>query len=334
MEILELIEKSYKAQKRYEKNGSQERYDKAAKAAAWAILKPENNIMLASLAVEHTGLGNVEDKVTKNHRKTLGLMRDLEGVKTFGVVNNLPKRGIVEIARPKGVIASIVPSTNPVATPANNIINALKCGNSVIVSPSPKGVHVAERLCALIRQELSRIDEMEDLVQVVPRPINMDKTELLFQKCDFSIVTGAQVNVRKAYSSGMPVIGVGTGNVTTIVDETANLKTAAQLLIASKSFDNGTSCSSESNILVVSEIFEDFRHHLIAAGGLILGKDKAKFVIDAFWKDGELNPELLAKSCDEILVASGLFDEVGKNYKIIALETGLYDEIPIILKEN
>ena len=113
--------------------------------------------------------------------------------------------------------------------------------------PSPKGVHVAERLCALIRQELSRIDEMEDLVQVVPRPINMDKTELLFQKCDFSIVTRSR-NVRKAYSSGMPVIGVGTGNVTTIVDETANLKTAAQLLIASKSFDNGTSCSSERNI--------------------------------------------------------------------------------------
>ena len=130
-EVPELVQKSRKAQREYENNGSQQRYDRAAKAVAWAVLQPENNKILASLAVECTGMGNVKDKITKNHRKTLGLMRDLESVKSYGIINHMPQQGLIEIARPKGVIASIVPSTNPAATPANNIINALKMSKKI-----------------------------------------------------------------------------------------------------------------------------------------------------------------------------------------------------------
>ncbi|MEO0372266.1 MAG: aldehyde dehydrogenase family protein, partial [Pseudomonadota bacterium] len=140
-----IIARSRIAQVAYEAGGSQSRYDRAAAAAAWAIMKPARNRELAELAVETTGLGNVPDKITKNHRKTLGLMRDLKGIVTFGMMSDDPETGITEIARAKGVVGAIVPSTNPAATPANNIINALKCGNSIVLAPSPKGVACAER---------------------------------------------------------------------------------------------------------------------------------------------------------------------------------------------
>ncbi len=136
---------------------TQERYDRAAQAAGWAIMEPARNRALAELAVETTGLGNVPDKITKNHRKTLGLMRDIASVKTFGVIRDDPDTGITEIARPIGVIGAVVPSTNPAATPANNIINALKCGNAIVLSPSPKGVPSCELLLDYIHAEFDKI---------------------------------------------------------------------------------------------------------------------------------------------------------------------------------
>ena len=128
-------------------------------------MQPDRNRMLAELAVESTGLGNVPDKVIKNHRKTLGLMRDISMARTFGVLSDDPATGITEIARPLGVIGSVVPSTNPAATPANNIINALKCGNAIIVSPSPKGVACCQMLIAFIHAEFDKIGEDKRLVQ-------------------------------------------------------------------------------------------------------------------------------------------------------------------------
>ena len=142
--VQEIVASARTAQAEYEKNGSQERYDRAAQAVAWAIMEPARNQRLAELAVKTTGLGNVPDKIIKNHRKTLGLMQDIQHAVTFGVMSDDPKTGITEIARPKGVVGAIVPSTNPAATPANNIINALKCGNSIVVAPSPKALPVAK----------------------------------------------------------------------------------------------------------------------------------------------------------------------------------------------
>jgi len=144
-EINAIVARARMAQQSYETNGSQARYDRAALAAAWAIMEPARNRELAELAVKTTGLGNVPDKITKNHRKTLGLMRDIKTAATYGVVKDDHATGITEIARPFGVVGAIVPSTNPGATPANNIINALKCGNAIIVAPSPKGIETCER---------------------------------------------------------------------------------------------------------------------------------------------------------------------------------------------
>jgi len=134
---------------------NQAQLDELATAAGWAIMNPEHNKALAELAVKDTGLGVVADKILKNHRKTLGLLRDLKGAVSTGVIAEYPDRGITEIARPVGVVAAVVPSTNPAATPANNIINALKCGNAIILSASPKGYSTSTLLLKYMHAELA-----------------------------------------------------------------------------------------------------------------------------------------------------------------------------------
>jgi sulfoacetaldehyde dehydrogenase len=254
--IDDLVARARKAQAAFERNGSQEIYDTAALAAAWALMEPARNEELATMAVEMTGLGNVADKITKNHRKTLGLLRDIRDAKTHGVIEDDTSTGITRIARPIGVIGAVVPSTNPVATPTNNVVNALKCGNAIILSPSPKGVGVCEKLLDYIHAEFDKIGLDHDLVQMVPAPVSKVKAQRLMETADLLVVTGSQDNVRRAYSSGTPAIGVGAGNVTVIVDETADLAAAAAKITASKCFDNATSCSSENVLVVVDEAYD------------------------------------------------------------------------------
>ncbi len=296
-----IVERARVAQANYEAGADQARYDTAALAAAWALMQPERNVELATMAVATTGLGNVADKITKNHRKTLGLLRDIRGVKTQGIVSDDPARGITEIARPIGVIGAVVPSTNPVATPVNNVVNALKCGNAIILSPSPKGVEVCEKLIGYIHAEFDKIGLDHDLVQMVPAPSSKVKTQRLMEVTDLLVVTGSQDNVRRAYSSGTPAIGVGAGNVTVIVDETADLAQAAQKIAASKTFDNATSCSSENVLVVVDEIYDRFIGELEAAGGRMLQGETADKLKSALFQGGKLNRHMIAHDIDRVI---------------------------------
>ncbi|NBX04669.1 MAG: aldehyde dehydrogenase family protein, partial [Betaproteobacteria bacterium] len=211
----------------------QARVDELVAAAGWAIIEPARNRALAELAVADTGIGNVEDKVRKNHRKTLGLLRDLHGAKTVGVIAEDAATGITEIARPVGVVCAVTPSTNPAATPANKIINALKGRNAVIVAPSPKGWATCATLLEYIHAAFDRIGAPRDLVQVLPQPIGKAATLALMAACDLVVATGSQANVRAAYASGTPAFGVGAGNVAGIVDETADLELAAARILRS-----------------------------------------------------------------------------------------------------
>src|SRR6185437_6764864 len=205
---------------------SQEQADEAATAAGWAIVEPARNRALAELAVRDTGIGNVADKIAKNRRKTMGLLRDLAGARSVGVILDDPARGLIEIARPVGVVAAITPSTNPAATPANNIVNALKGRNAIIVAPSPKGQSTLTRLLQFVHAELDRIGAPRDLVQQLPTPVTREQTFELMRQADLVVATGSARNVRGAYESGTPAIGVGVGNVVVIVDETANVADA------------------------------------------------------------------------------------------------------------
>ena len=283
-EIDLLIKNAKISQSIYEKY-NQKKVDEIVNAAAWAVLKPSNNIYLSKLAVNSTGLGRTEDKFLKNRNKTIGLLRDLKNIKTVGIIKKDKKKGIIEIAKPVGVIASLTPATNPIATPLNNILNSLKCRNSIIVSPSPAGQKVLKKMIQFINYELSKVKAPKNLIQTFKSKVNIDKTKYLMKKVDLVIVTGAQHNVRDAYSSGTPALGVGKGNPSIIIDETANLLKTADLIKSSKVFDNGTSCSSESNLIIMNKVYKTQETKL-----------KKKL-----WVKGSLNRNLVAKPPNIIL---------------------------------
>lgn len=317
----EILARARAAQSRFESTGSQKSYDMAALAVGWAIMEPTRNRELAELAVESTGLGNVRDKITKNHRKTLGLLRDISRARTFGIIEDNPATGLTKIARPIGVIGSVVPSTNPIATPANNIINALKCGNAIVLSPSPKGVAGCQRLIDHIYAEFDKHGIDRDLVQMIPPPGTKTKTQRMLETADLVVVTGSQNNVKRAYSSGTPAIGVGAGNVTVIVDETADLADAAAKIAQSKTFDNATSCSSENSLIVVDAVYDDFIAALTAQGGAVLPHALEEHVVRRLWQDGHLNTNAIAQDPEVLIEVLDLKGKVPTDTKFIAVET-------------
>ncbi len=329
-EVDRIVASARAAQTAYEASGNQALFDRAALAAGWAIMEPERNRALAELAVESTGLGNVPDKITKNHRKTLGLLRDIAGAQTYGVLSDDPDTGLTEIARPIGVIGAVVPSTNPAATPANNIINALKCGNAIVVAPSPKGVASCTLLLEYIHAEFDKNGLDRDLVQMIPAPGSKAKTQRLMETVDRVICTGSQNNVHRAQSCGTPAVAVGAGNVTVIIDETADLAAAATKITASKCFDNATSCSSENAVVVVDAVYDAFVAAMAAEGGALVPASDADGIIAKLWPDGHLNRSVIAQDADKMLAALGMDDKTPGGTKFLAVETdGIGPEHPL-----
>ena len=300
-----LLQRARAAQTLYSGMG-QQAMDDAAAAVGWAIMEPVRNRHLAEQAVRDTGLGNVEDKVRKNYRKTLGLLRDLKGVKTTGVIAEDPTSGICEIARPVGVVAAITPSTNPAATPANKIINALKCGNAVIVAPSPKGLGASHLLVEFIHAQFRKCGIPLNLVQALPAPITKAMTAELMRQADLVVATGSQANVRMAYSCGTPAFGVGAGNVAAIVDESADLADAAVKVTRSKTFDNATSCSSENSLVVLGGVYDAMLNQMQACGAVLLDEHEKQALQALMWSNGKLNAAVTGKDAATIAAMAGL----------------------------
>jgi len=306
--VAELIERAKKAQ------AIANRYDQASTdllvaAAGWAIMEPSRNRVLAELAVADTGLGNVVDKIEKNHRKTLGLLRDLKGAKSVGVIAEHGDTGIIEIARPVGVVAAITPSTNPGATPANKIINALKGRNAVILAPSPKGWTTCAKLVQFVHAELDKLGAPRDLVQLLPAPVTKATTHELMRQADLVVATGSQANIRAAYASGTPAFGVGAGNVASIVDRSADLDEAARQIAKSKTFDNATSCSSENSLVLHAEIYDAMLEALARNGGVLLDSEERERLRAALFPEGKLSPGLIAKDARTIAAKAGLHEK-------------------------
>lgn len=293
--IAALVARARAAQRIYE-TWSQAQVDMAVTAAGWAIIEPKRNRELAELAVADTGIGNVEDKVAKNYRKTFGLLRDLQGARSVGVIAEDPAHGLTEIARPVGVVCAITPSTNPGATPANKIINALKGRNAVIVAPSPKGWSTCARLIEFMHAQLDRISAPRDLVQLLPPPVSKQSTAELMRLCDLVVATGSQANVRAAYASGTPAFGVGAGNVAGIVDETADMALAAERIVRSKTFDNATSCSSENSLVIIDAVRAATLAALQARGAVLLNPTQKATLQSVMWPEGKLSAEVTGKS--------------------------------------
>ncbi len=326
--VTPLIEAARAAQRQYQ-TWDQAGVDAVVTAAGWAIMEPGRNRALAEMAVRDTGLGVVEDKVTKNHRKTLGLLRDLKGAKSVGVIAEYPERGIIEIARPVGVVAAITPSTNPGATPANKIINALKGRNAVIVAPSPKGASTCAALVGYVNAELAKVGAPENLVQMLPAPITKESTHALMRQSDLVVATGSQANVRAAYASGTPAFGVGAGNVASIIDASANLADAAAAIARSKTFDNATSCSSENSVVILDAVYADAMVALAAAGGVLLDAGEKARLQAAMWPEGKLAAQVTAQDAPRIAQIAGLEREALSAARFLMVEeTGTGPDFP------
>ncbi len=306
--VAELIRRARIAMEMYEST-DQARVDEAVTALAWSLYKPENARSLAQLAVEDTGLGNVESKIIKNTRKTFGTLRDLIRVKSVGVIEDNPARGLVVYGKPVGVIAAVCPSTNPSATPVNKAMMALKGGNAVIIAPSPTGSKTTAHTVELMRKELAKADYPEDLVQILPSPTSKEMTTELIRQADLAVVTGSQDNVKRAMQSGTVAIGVGAGNVPVIIDETADLMDAAAKIKQSKCFDNATSCSSENAVVILDSVYNAAIDALVDVGGWRCSPQERDQVKAALWHDGKLNRKVIAKDASVLADIFGLEEE-------------------------
>lgn len=305
-------------------NADQARVDEAVTAIAWSIYEPGRAKELAQLAVEDTGLGTVESKIIKNTRKTFGCLRDLLRVKTVGVIEDIPEKGLVKYAKPVGVVGAVTPSTNPAATPINKAMFAIKGRNAVIIAPSPSGHGTTTKTVDYMRAELVKIGLPADLVQILPAPVNKQLTQELMNQCDLVIVTGSQNNVRRAYSSGTPAIGVGAGNVPVVIDASADLDDAAEKICMSKIFDNSTSCSSENSVLILDSVYDEAIAALKRAGGYVCSAEEKERVRENLWVDGHLNRHVIAKDPDILADVFGL-DEGAKGNKFFMVEEGTPD---------
>lgn len=321
-----LVGRAHAAQQRFG-TFDQRRVDDFVVAAGWAIVEPTRARELAELAVRDTGLGNVEDKVIKNRRKTLGTLRDLHGAPSVGVIAEDPALGLTEYAKPMGVVAAVCPSTNPAATPANKTLMALKGRNAVILSPSPKGTSTCRLLVSFIHEQLDKVGAPRDLVQFVNEPNKAIMYELMAQ-CDFVVVTGSQKNVRAGYSSGTPAIGVGVGNGPVIIDADADIADAAYKVRLSKTFDYATSCSSENSLHINDAVYDETLDALRAEGGYVLDADEKHRLQQVMWPDGRLSGAVTAQSPEKIAALAGLDSAAARSASFFLVEDGIGPDYP------
>jgi sulfoacetaldehyde dehydrogenase len=313
-----LVDRARVAQAVFEQY-TQREVDDVVDALAWAIVEPTRARELAELAVRDTGLGNVDDKFVKNRRKTMGTLRDLQEARSVGVIAEFPGLGLTEYAKPMGVVAAVCPSTNPAATPANKTLMALKGRNAIILSPSPKGASTCRLLVRHMHEQLDKVGAPRDLVQFIDTP-NKALTYELMRQADFVVVTGSQKNVKAAYSSGTPAIGVGVGNAPVIIDGDADLDDAARKIVASKTFDHATSCSSENSVHISEEVYEQALRALEDAGGYLLDSAEKARLQQVMWPDGKLSSQVMAQAPEKIAALAGLTDAKARTARFFMVE--------------
>lgn len=307
----------------------QARIDEAVTGLAWSLYKPENARRFAEIAVEVTGLGKVESKVIKNQRKTFGTLRDLLRAKTTGVIEEIPEKGLVKYAKPVGLVAAITPSTNPQATPVNKAMMALKGGNAIVIAPPPSAWKASEPAVSAMRAELEKIGLPADLVQILPMPVTREATAELMERSDLILCTGSQANVRQAYKSGKPALGVGLGNVPVIVEASADLDDAARKITMSKTFDNATSCSSENAVVIVDEIYDAAIAALKRQGGYMATPEERQRIVDRLWDDGKLHRGVIAQGPEALSKVFELSPAAQGCAFVMAEETGIGQQHPL-----
>jgi sulfoacetaldehyde dehydrogenase len=297
----------------------QKTVDRLCQAVAWATANEKTATRLAHMGVDESGLGDREGRPNKRF-KILGILRDALRQKSMGVIEEIPEKGIVKYAKPAGVIASIVPVTNAALTEPGNGIYALKCKDAIVFSPHPGSKNTTFETVRIMRACLKRYGAPEDIFQCVEKP-SIPLAQELMSICDMTIATGGSAMVRAAYSSGKPAYGVGAGNATMVIDETANIEEAARNTRLSKTSDFGSGCSADGNLLVESSIYDRFLEQLQREGGCLVDDDEKRLLQAALWDaDGHRTTNMIARPPKAIAQIAGFTVPEGTRFLMVREE--------------
>lgn len=302
--IKEMVSKSKKAQKEFEKNFGQEEVDQIIKDITKLVYDRAEEF--AKMIHEETGMGVYEDKVKKHLGKAKIMWKGLKGRKSMGIIERDEEKGIVTFAKPVGVVAALTPVTNPVVTAMNNIVNAIKGKNSIIVSPHPASKESVDYSVKLFNDILSKHGVPENLVQNVKEPTKPLTNELM-AACDVVVATGGHAMVKAAYGSGRPSYGVGQGNVQCIVDRDADLNEAVTTIIAGRTFDNGIICSGEQTSILPEEKYDEAVEIFKANNVYYIEDDEEKAKLaEVLFPDGHLSKKMVGQPAAKIAAEIGL----------------------------
>ncbi|MBQ8476750.1 bifunctional acetaldehyde-CoA/alcohol dehydrogenase [bacterium] len=320
----ELLERVKKAQKEYAKF-SQEQVDKIFKAAATAADKAR--IPLAKMAVEDTGMGVLEDKIIKNHFASEYIYNKHKNAKTCGVIKVDKENGIKIVAEPLGILAGIIPTTNPTSTAIFKSLIALKTRNAIVFSPHPRATKSTIEAARVVLNAAVEAGAPKDIIGWIDTP-SMELSDALLHHSDISCIlaTGGPGMVKAAYSSGKPALGVGPGNVSAVIDETADIQMAVSSILMSKTFDNGMICASEQSVIVVEDIYEEVKKEFLYRGAYLVKKDDEKKMLDLPFIDpkrGTAHPLIVGQSAHKIAELAGF--KIPEDSKILLCERAKLD---------
>ncbi len=324
-EVAELVARSRAAQAQIE-NATQEQVDLWIRGMVYAVAREDVAEMIAQHTVDETQLGNYDGKYLKIFRKTRAALMDIIDDKSVGVIEELPERNIVKIAKPVGVIGALSPSTNPEATPVIKSISAIKGRNSIIICPHPRAKITNKIICEKMREALVKLGAPADLVIPIETP-SVEKTNEVMKQCDRVLATGGGPMVKAAYSSGTPALGVGVGNAVITVDETADLDDAAEKIRISKTLDLAASCSSDNSVVLLDAIYDQMLDKLQHQGGYVVTEDEKAKLQSVIWEDGHINAKAVAQDAEKIAGMAGFGIPEGKIFFIVP-ETGAGPDYP------
>ena len=320
LEDLELAMKELREAQKIFSTYTQEQVDAIFKAAATAANKAR--IPLSKMAVEETGMGVLEDKVIKNHYAAEYIYNAYKNTKTCGVIEEDPVYGITKIAEPLGVIAAVIPTTNPTSTAIFKTLICLKTRNGIIISPHPRAKNCTAAAAKIVLDAAVAAGAPEGIIKCIDVP-SLELTNKVMQEADCILATGGPGMVKAAYSSGKPALGVGPGNTPVIIDDTADVKMAVNSIIHSKTFDNGMICASEQSVTVLESVYKAVKEEFKYRGCYFLKKEELDKVRSTILINGALNAKIVGQKATTIAKMAGV--EVPEETKILIGEVDSVD---------
>jgi succinate-semialdehyde dehydrogenase len=324
-----LLQKARIAQKEFEKF-NQDEVDAVVKAIAKVVY--DNAVELAKMAHEETRMGVFEDKIKKNQGKSKIIWNSLKNKKSVGIISSNEETGIVEVAKPMGVVGAVTPCTNPIVTPMCNAMFALKGRNAIIIAPHPRAKKCGKYLVDLFNKEIKKFNCPENLIQIIEEP-SVALTGELMKAVDVVVATGGMGMVKSAYSSGKPALGVGAGNVQCIIDKDVDIKDAVSKIIAGRIFDNGIICSGEQTIIVHEDDYQRVITELKLNGAYYIEDVEEKERLrKALFIDGVMNKDLVGQSVQKVAAFADI--SLPEGTKVIAVKTDGVGKEEILSKEK